>query len=87
MLLSLNQVNPAEPLISKPKELELLECMKIGLQLPNQLLDLEPLDSNHNPKQRRQYQVKWVLYQPTQSKRPSKKPPLKPPPPIEPPSP
>ena len=92
VLLSLNRVDPAEPLISRPQEPEPPERMKIGPQLPNQLLDLEPLYGDHDPKQRRRRRAKWVFHQPTQSKPPSekppsKKPPLKPLPPIEPPSP
>ena len=92
VLLSLNRVNPVEPLISKPQEPELLERMKIGPQLPNQLLDLEPLYGDHDPKQRRQCRAKWVPHQPaqskpTQSKPPSEKPSLKPLPPMEPPPP
>ena len=42
-----------EPLLSKPKLPELLERMKIGPQLPHDLIDLEPLHGNHDPKQRR----------------------------------
>jgi len=39
-----------EPLLSKPKLLKLPERMKIGPQLPHDLLDLEPLHGNHNLK-------------------------------------
>jgi len=88
VLLGLNRVDPMEPLLSKPKLPELPERMKIGPQLPHDLIDLEPLHGNHNPKQRRRRRAKWALLQPpAQSKPPSDKPPLKPLPPVEPPPP
>jgi hypothetical protein len=88
VLLGLNRVDPTEPLLSEPKLPELPERMKIGPQLPHDLVDLEPLHSNHDPKQRRRRRAKWDLLQPpAQSKPPSDKPPLKPLPPVEPPPP
>ena len=53
VLLDLNRVDPTEPLLSKPKLPELPERIKIGPQLPHDLVDLEPLHSNYDPKQRR----------------------------------
>ena len=53
VLLVLNQVDPVEPLLRKPQEPELPERMRIGPQLPNKLLDLEPLYNDYEPKQRR----------------------------------
>ena len=54
VLLGLNRVNPIEPLLRKPQEPELPERMQIGPQLPNELLDPEPLYSDPKPRQRRQ---------------------------------
>ena len=50
VLLGLNRVNLMEPLLSKPKLLELLKRMKIGPQLPHDLMDLEPLHSDYDLK-------------------------------------
>ena len=77
--MSLNRLDSTEPLLSKPQEPELPERMKIGPQLPNQLLDLEPLYGDHKPKQRRRHRAKWTLHQPPAQSKPSfEKPPLKP---------
>ena len=64
VLLDLNRVNPIEPLLSKPNLLELLERMIIGPQLPHDLIDLEPLHGDYDPKQRRRRRAKWALLQP-----------------------
>jgi hypothetical protein len=50
VLLGLNRVNLIEPLLSKPKPLELLERIKIEPLLPHDLLDLEPLHSDYDLK-------------------------------------
>jgi hypothetical protein len=63
-LLGLNRVDPMEPFLRIPKPLELPERMKIGPQLPHNLIDLEPLHGDHDPKQRRRYRAKWALLQP-----------------------
>jgi hypothetical protein len=88
VLLSLNQVNENEPLLRKPEPPELPELMQIGPHLPHDMIDLEPLYNDQDPKLRRRRCEKWELFQPpTQSKASSLEPPLKPLPPIEPPPP
>ena len=49
--LGLNRVNPVEPLLRKPQEPELPERMRIGPELPNELLDPEPLYGDPKPRQ------------------------------------
>ena len=58
VLLGLNRVDPAKPLLRKPQEPELPERIQIGPQIPNELLDPEPLYSNHEPRQRRRRRAK-----------------------------
>ena len=96
VLLGLNRVDPMEPLLRRPKPLELPQQMEIEPQLSHDSTDIEPLYGNHDPKQRRR-KAKWTLLQPpvqppAQSNPPSNKlpeclkplPPIKPPPPPQP---
>ena len=50
VLLSLNRINPDKPLLSKPQPPELPHHMQIGPHLPNELVDLEPLHNEQDPK-------------------------------------
>ena len=89
VLLGLGRVDPMEPLLRKPKPPELPEQTETGPQ-PYELLDPEPLHSDHDPKQHRRRQAKWALLRPpAQLNPPSKKLPIKallpvnpPPPPL-----
>ena len=67
--------------------------MRIGPQLPNELLDLEPLYGDPKPRQRCRRRAQWTPNQPSTQIKPSsqkpssRKPPPKPLPPVKPPPP
>jgi hypothetical protein len=69
-LKDLDKLDPNEPLLTKPQTPELPPQLQIGPSLPNNLIDLEPLDGNHDPKFRRRRRPQWVLTQPLKQRPP-----------------